>query len=61
MPRGYRQDMLAEAVIRTLIAMPWHTGIPTLMRLQERAETEDLQKRFSEAVLWIKSKKERLS
>lgn len=60
-PRGYRQDMLAEAVIRTLVAMPWHTGIPTLMRLQERAQTERLRKQFGEAVQRIKYKNERLS
>jgi hypothetical protein len=60
-PRGYRQDILAEAIIRTLVAMPWQTGMPTLMRLQERAKTEPLQKRLGEAVQQIKYKKERLS
>jgi hypothetical protein len=52
-PRGYRQDILANAVIRTLMAMPEKTGVQTLDRLRARAKTKKLQDRFNDAIEMI--------
>jgi len=53
-PKGYGQDVLATAVIRTLMAMPEATGAPTLVRLQARASSERLQDRFYDAIRTVR-------
>jgi hypothetical protein len=52
-PRGYRQEALGNAVIRTLMAMSEKTGVATLVRLQARAKTKKLQDRFQDAIQTI--------
>ncbi len=52
-PRGYRQEILADAVIRTLMAMSEKTGVPTLVRLQARAKNKKLRDRFHDAIEMI--------
>ncbi|AUX69698.1 hypothetical protein CHX26_09485 [Porphyrobacter sp. HT-58-2] len=46
-PKGFGQDKLADAVMRTLRAIPDGVGIPTIRRLQERARTARLKDRFA--------------
>lgn len=48
-PQGYRQEELADAVIRALDSMPGDSSLVTIKLLAERARPEGLRRRLEEA------------